>query len=1221
MNGFTLFRRGECPICSGAAKGCRQSNTTGLIFCRDTGANPPGYVYRGQDIWGFGLWQAKADADAFSRQATEEREQRRREYLAAQERQRQQQIARQLSAADRDRGYRQLLNHLTLTDGDRQKLLGRGFTSEQIINDNYKSVRAWQKVGQGLPLNLPGILPNGALNVAGNGILCPIYDKDGLIVGCQVRLHDCQNGRYRWLTSSTKKNPDGAIPHLNGELPIGIFEPLEFTGDSIWLTEGTSIKPSLTRYRLGVPVVGAASGRFNGSTETARVSVEYLSTKYQTKILTFAIDAGDVINISGVPERWQQQFEFFQELGYECRVAWWGQVSKQHDDIDELTETSIIQRITPLEFWEIVQNYRNNGTPEPTKEEPIQEENENLDWAWNNWLKSRRFTPDIALNQEKFRFKNIPDSNAIIAAKSGLGTGKTEAMLELIQASNRGVMLIGYRNNLLFQTIDRGSQIGVKIYHLREEDGQVLVADENTHQAFCLDSIHHVDGYFAGRDIYLDESCSVLLHAINGGTLGENQAKVIRIFTHALNICNRIFLLDGNLADIYADFVAKIVPNKRLIKIGNQRKIPPHSIKFIEGVDLEGEIRKRDKSALISALCSSEVVPWIATDSKELSKVLDKILRDFGKTGYVFNSETAAESWAKEFLADPNQYIQDKNPQYIIISPTAESGVSVTINDYFTDKFSFFSGVLGTNSQHQLMFRLRDHEIPHYVFCPKISMVQDRANPNTYSLKAFKEILEDRILQSAVLAAQDSGNSERVLEVIGNAISKNNNDWWEFSCKLGVLDKFEMNNLRQCLIHALKEAGHNFEVIRWDIDKAFQDKEKETKELIKKEHAQELFTSVEYPSLEEAKQASKTNQDKMTQRRIEKTYLLERIPGIKDTELWNADFIYEYYIKDKEFITKQQRYWLLNNFEVSQKRHEVDWYYKATGEDFFNASMRRISHLTIWALKELNILQFLKGEWHKDMPEVISLIEKARQPEIALALGEKPNAPRIDGKERIEFISKLLAMVGCKFKKQGQKLFNGVRQRVYAVDIEFMENPARLAVLAAVERKFTSWMAEKSQIDWSEQELEQAAEESPPTIATSPAETAAAKLRQVTDWSEIGLSQEELNSAWELLEPEHQTRLRQLHEQFLAGSQNEAIADAGSTQVCGWKGLKLQLQQGLENAGNLYQELISAVGNAIGVAEEEPIWNEYFNQWIIKINFANDFKSVFCDWLISVKQE
>lgn len=353
MSEFTFFKRGECPICNGLRNDCRQSNTTGLIFCRETSTNPSGHIYRGNDSHGFGLWQPSTDFDAFTQQSQEERERRHREYLAAKERRKQQQIQAQLSATDRDTHYRAILQQLRLTDSDRKHLLERGFTPEQIQQDGYRSIGRWEDVGTNYPSNLPGILSNGVVNAFSSGIICPIHNEDGLIVGCQIRLSkEVENGRYRWLTSATKKSPNGATPHLNGELPIAVFEPEELKDNSIWVAEGIGFKASLLRYRLGVPVLGAASGRFNTSPEATKAAVEYLSEKYQTKVLTFAVDAGDVANRDGVPYRWLQQFEFFSKLGYKCRIAWWGQVNKNSGDIDELNpkQYSTIRYLSVAEF-------------------------------------------------------------------------------------------------------------------------------------------------------------------------------------------------------------------------------------------------------------------------------------------------------------------------------------------------------------------------------------------------------------------------------------------------------------------------------------------------------------------------------------------------------------------------------------------------------------------------------------------------------------------------------------------------------------------------------------------------------------------------------------------------------------------------------------------------------------------------------------------------------
>ena len=73
-----------------------------------------------------------------------------------------------------------------------------------------------------------------------------------------------------------------------------------------------------------------------------------------------------------------------------------------------------------------------------------------------------------------------------------------------------------------------------------------------------------------------------------------------------------------------------------------------------------------------------------------------------------------------------------------------------------------------------------------------------------------------------------------------------------------------------------------------------------------------------------------------------------------------------------------------------------------------------------------------------------------------------------------------------------------------------------------------------------------------------------------------------------------------------------------SPQRQAWKGLKLKLQQGLDSIGSSYSELVSTIGNAIGVADGEPFWNGYLGQWQIAVNFEGRCQSVMYDWLVSV---
>ncbi|MEH1853384.1 MAG: hypothetical protein V7L11_17325 [Nostoc sp.] len=40
------------------------------------------------------------------------------------------------------------------------------------------------------------------------------------------------------------------------------------------------------------------------------------------------------------------------------------------------------------------------------------------------------------------------------------------------------------------------------------------------------------------------------------------------------------------------------------------------------------------------------------------------------------------------------------------------------------------------------------------------------------------------------------------------------------------------------------------------------------------------------------------------------------------------------------------------------------------------------------------------------------------------------------------------------------------------------------------------------------------------------------------------------------------------------------------------------MQLGLNSAGDFYSELVSKVGEAVGVADGEPYWNAYLGQWL-----------------------
>lgn len=1293
-----------CPICENITGACRVL-ADDTVFCHGLadarkGEKANGYVCVKPSNGHTATFKPDNSTEWTQerRQQWADEQRRRREQSQREEKQK---LAQLLAIADRDEQYRRIVEALPLNKKHRICELSecRGLNADEI---DFAIAQGWicswhpgKKVNASSAL-AGVILADGGIQLTGVfGLGIAAVNNSGKITGFQLASDNrVKYGKYIWLSSATR---GGNGPHLpSGELPVFVWRhPQANNITETWLVEGclksliTALKLWFRYGRKDIQIIGAAGANWLGSINTVTESLAEV-----TKIV-LCPDAGS-LNNSLILGNYKKIIQELTSIAYSVSVAWWGQLAEADSDIDELENILDFELITPREFSLLAQEYQyeqsintteriivcqtgdsgshqsilqtgDDGTVQSNvtrstdsssarmggqvcaANNPIGATGNNR-WWWD-WLKSRRYTPDIVLNQPKFRFTKIPERNAVISVKSGLGTEKTKALIELIRISPNRAFLIGYRNNLLLQTGNRGSQVGLNIYHLQHDDGISLVADTNTHLALCLDSIHHIDGYFKGVDIYLDETVSVLLHATNGGTLKEEQGRAIAILSKALQECNRVILLDGNMADIYANFIAKIA-GKKLIKIENKAHIPPHDFKFIVGIDEEGEIKKRDKSPLIKALLADDVIPWIASDSKDLTDRLHEILKQGLKRGYVLNKDTSGEDWAKEFLVNPDVFIQKYKPEYFIISPTAESGVSVTVKNYFTDKFTFFTGVQGTNSQHQMLFRLRDNSIPHYVFCPEKSTIRDRNNPNNYSEKAFTKLLEEKIILSAILAAED--NTSKMLEIIGQAISRSNNDWWRLSCQLGALDNFEMNNLRECLIYALKETGHSVEVCEWNSDQEAQAIEKAAKEVITMRYALELYQAVEFSSLEEANQVAKSNPPKSVQRRIEKTRLLDRIPGIKESSVWDVNLIADYYLKDKEFISKQQRFYLLNNFEISKKRSEVNWYYLATNQNFFLSQAKGDSHLKIWALQQLNILQFLDGEFHKNSPALVNLINTVRnRDDIALALNTVPKPETESKKENIEFLRSLLDSIGIKLAKPTRKLVNGVRERVYCVDRSAMQAPVRLQVLQALARKFDNYLESSAvaKVDWEQAAIvevvevtvtdtvatiEDSVQEQPAVIAQKSTvssqqcdiaqEKAEVKVAVDEEINTLPTLQDDLTAAATVISHQPTVNRKQLTtvESSPQVKRDEIDThDLESTEQAQtqsqWTGLKLRLRQGLEVTGliwgNLYREFSEKFGQAIGIAEGEPIFNQYHGCWHIPIIFSTRLRSVPHQWL------
>ncbi|MFM7574968.1 MAG: hypothetical protein ACKO4S_17860, partial [Snowella sp.] len=341
LSDWIRFKRGDCPVCQGAKKDCRQNNKTSLIHCRDTSANPIDYVFRGQDALGFGMWAYKADAQQWNQ---EQREQWQRERLANQSRRLAHHAKTALAVESLDLAIRKLARYLRLTSEHRQQLRDRGLTDNQINQGLFFSIAENQEIPPGIPPNFPGVDWSGQkLFTPSPGIACPAFNSQGKAIGYQIRLTTADSGKYRW--------PKGKVSsHLqNGELPLTITGSSLNDATIVWLTEGI-LKPFVASQKWGIPCIGAAGGNHQGSPQQLLAAIQQIP---ENCLIAIAPDAGAILN-QNVLKQYEKTIKLLIEWGYGDRIlfVWWGQATKLDNDCDEITQDEFeqIQYLNSDEF-------------------------------------------------------------------------------------------------------------------------------------------------------------------------------------------------------------------------------------------------------------------------------------------------------------------------------------------------------------------------------------------------------------------------------------------------------------------------------------------------------------------------------------------------------------------------------------------------------------------------------------------------------------------------------------------------------------------------------------------------------------------------------------------------------------------------------------------------------------------------------------------------------
>jgi hypothetical protein len=1022
------------------------------------------------------MWAQKREAESTSEAHREEW--RRQKELSRQQREREERERREssLSAVDRSSQFRKLLDQLSLSAEDLADLKRRGLTDEEIKLGGFKSVEAWQKLDFEVDHRLPGVSINGCsllVKPRDEGYLCPIKNEQGLIVGCQLRRRTKDDtGRYRWLTSQTKKRPHGTTSHLpNGELPVSVHRPTELKSKSIGLCEGTGVKPFVAAQRLGQIVIGAAAANFASSPESTLAALAQATAETGTQEVILYADGGAIAN-RHIMRQYRKTYELLDEYGYSLTVGWWGQTSSSAPDIDELSPNAQITYISWQEFTgdsaSAEESVRPETEPNPAEYQAYNqriEEEERLaeaasqdqqqqwrsqfpDRAKHAWNKLKKFTPTHTINSRYFDFE-VPGADYLVGIKSGLGSGKTQWLSRVIELlPDEGWIALGYRNSLLLQSSERWD-----FNHLHIHDAFGLVNDPHSKIACCVDSLGHFQpGDFDDKNLILDEGMNIINHLLVGDTLKDRRPQILEKFTEAVKRAKRVFILDGMLADWAVEYIQQLRGNDLVIKVGNEFKSEPLHVNFYLGAIKVDEPRPNDKSPLIAQIKESVEPIVICSDSQLFCEAIEEILIDIGMQGIRIDSKTIGKDISKEFLKNPDVWIKATKPEYVILSPTAESGIDISIKDYFKDQYCFFFGVISVDAMLQFLGRIRDTATERWVWCTEFGL-SDTDNLRSPFPKQVEKAMQQFLIEDGLRTIEGLDRSDLIAQLIQTLVETRSDEHYEALVKIKAIQNHERSNLRNCLLESLIKAGHNVNEFTGDRHDDAAGEYKEKSEEIKQKNSADIFNAPDIaPSMAEtiSRNYSATWEDRC---KVIKAQLKKRLPGIESSERWTTDFIYKTRYEDRQIINKCQRYWLLLHPEAAKLQQQERWHRWAGEEKVFLGDIRS-EFSKVWALQQLGILELIesRGTWTNDSLELLELLEQGKNKRIASALGVG-----VGQSTPVSYLRRVLSLVGVKLKVSRKRESDG-QISYYSIDTLSLCDPDRLVILSCVERRLQKYV-------------------------------------------------------------------------------------------------------------------------------------------------------------------
>jgi hypothetical protein len=911
--------------------------------------------------------------------------------------------AESLPTDERDISARAILAQLSLNEIDRKDLIRRGFTRQQIEEIGFKSVEKFQRLKEPVNPRFPGV------NIQGNrlnngyigGILIPIYTITGEIVAFQIRNREQSKSRYRWLSSTWEKSREnGPVPNLpNGEIPLTFSYPqllgVQPVLKSIGLAEGTGAKPNLAAIEMGQQVIGAAGGQFLSAPEQLKDALE----RWRANYIDLYLD-GEDIHKPQVIRRWLNLYHQLLEWGYKPRLMWSGQ------DIDELEDLSLTRKID-LDELELL-----SGAELPPRLPPI------VPLARKLYQKSKHFTPNKT-QCNRFLQWEIPETgleNTLVGIKSALGTGKTEVLKALgAWAKERGLELIfiGYRNNLLRQTCDRIPDL----YHIGDEDKVFL--DSDYHKAICHHSAGLIDPtQMENKIVILDECVSdlsdMLTSKLTAGRrkdgMDSRQVRLAHI-EELIKTCYGVVALDAYLSDTELDFLRKLRQFDFVHKLENTYRNQMN----VRMVNQKSTVTR----AILDDVLTGANLLITATTQKHCENLEKSLIRIGIPEANIcrIDGTTDRDDTVGLFFRNPKAYLEQHRPQIVILSPTAESGISIDLAGYFTTHYHFHLGNLGILSGLQFLGRYRDFSAPRVIYCEKQGRIND-GNSSSYA-KWVKDEFDRQVHEDMdlVFMLLDKGAADEAMKILTSYANKED-IWLKLAHQYKANLNEEMKHLRELFVEAMVADGYTVTIDPEDVDGCDDTDDLMGRVEVERRVVQSrrIYEAPDIDRLTYEEIRNDPSANELDRLLANKYYLTQQqLPGITQTLSYSAEMIQMVKYNHPALIRTLETYHYLLHPELAEINHLAAWLPVAeTGSVWLPDQLNRSSLPLVRIGRELGLHDLMEGEF--DGQEIAAITQQVADSKLyqsCLKINVNPNQPH----DPFKLFRRILKKFGLKLVK------------------------------------------------------------------------------------------------------------------------------------------------------------------------------------------------------------